>query len=780
MLADVILIDSVEEIDRIFTYNVNPNFLEQISVGSRVLVPFGKGNRIREGVVFELKQGNVEKYKYIKDVFDDGYELNEEIIDLILELKEYYLSTYSKLIKAAIPSGSKLKILTNYYYEDDKYRKLVEDNKVSIGKLIDQGKVKQTISYDKKSSDKYTNILKINISHDELEEVIKSTRKNAVNVLKVLNYFLDGKHKFAYEKSMSVPPSTIKSLVDKKVIELQKQRVFRDNVYRLDYDDKVQFEKLNEEQEIAFDKINKDLTDNVYRKYLLHGVTSSGKTEIYMRLAKEALDQNKEVLVLVPEISLIPQIAERFAQKFNEKVGFYHSKMSSSEKMDEWYRIKNGELKIVIGARSAVFVPFKNLGLIVIDEEHSLSYKSEIEPKYNAKHVASIRAKYNNAPIIFASATPSIDTYSEIYSGKMELIELKNRVNNVKMPKVMLVDMRKELKNGNKSIFSETLEYKINEKLDRGEQIILFINKKGYSSFISCRECGYVMKCPHCDVSLIYQKGRNIGQCKICGYETKMEKKCPECGSEYFKFFGIGTEKVEEIINKKFKKAKVIRMDSYSMRGKHDLKNAYDAINSQEYNIILGTQIVAKGHDFKNVTLVGILAADINLNVPSYNASEVTYQLLTQAIGRSGRGEIAGEVVVQTYSPDHYAVISASENDYKLFMEYEMEIRKELEYPPFKKLINIMIFSKQEKKAYETSKKISEKLTSKLLDNKIDIKGPGPAILEKAKGLYRYQIIIKIGDIDQKNIKGIINNICNENRENSTFISIDIDPISLI
>ncbi|MCD6435433.1 MAG: primosomal protein N', partial [Clostridiales bacterium] len=522
------------------------------------------------------------------------------------------------------------------------------------------------------------------------------------------------------------------------------------------------------------------IVNNEHKQFLLHGVTGSGKTEIYMHLAEEVLNKGESVLILVPEISLVPQMAQRFIERFGQSIAFYHSKMSSSEKMDEWLRIKYGDLKIIIGARSAVFTPIGKIGLIVIDEEHSSSYKSDTQPNYNAKHVATIRGEYHNAPVIFGSATPSVETYYKSATELMEYVYISKRVNNQEMPKGYLIDMREELKNGNKSIFSHVLESKIQQRIDRNEQVILFINKKGYSSFVSCRECGYVMKCPHCDVPLIYHKKGHYGECKVCGYKTSIPKTCPVCSSKYFKFFGIGTEKIEEIIIDKFKNVKVIRMDSLSMSRKNALNEAYEDIKDNIYNVILGTQIVAKGHDFKNVTLVGILAADINLNVPNYNSSEVTYQLLTQAMGRSGRGESKGEVVIQTYSPDHYAVLSALKNDYEMYINYELNIRKEMKYPPYYKLINIIISSPNDLEANKYSYGVAKELKRLIGDTKVDIIGPGPAILEKAKNLYRYQIVIKLLDVDQSYIKGIISSISKRIKKQTVYISVDVDPVSLI
>ncbi|MEA3424111.1 MAG: primosomal protein N' [Bacillota bacterium] len=780
MQVDVVLLKTVNQTDRLYSYNVRDSIVPMIHVGSRVLVPFGKGNKVQEAVVFRVNDEYNPKYKSVHSLFDEDYDLNYEIVELVKELKEYYLSNYSWFLRSAIPTGAQLSIETEYIYESEEIKQSIDDNKVSIGTLIDEGKVIQKVRYKKKNNEKSTKFIKLMIDEIELESLISKIRSNAINQKRILNQFLKSSEKIIDSKNIDVPSATINSLVDKGIFEIEYRKAYRENIHRLEHKKNGMRHDLTEEQQNAFDSIKKSIDNNEHQLFLLHGVTGSGKTEIYMHLAEEVLKKGESVLILVPEISLVPLMAQRFIERFGQLVAFYHSKMSSSEKMDEWLRIKYGDLKIIIGARSAVFTPAEKIGLIVIDEEHSGSYKSDTQPNYNAKHVAVLRGEYHKAPIVFGSATPSVETYYNSFTESMQYIYLSKRANNQDMPKGYLVDMREELKSGNKSIFSRLLELKIQERIDKNEQVILFINKKGYSSFISCRECGHVMKCPHCDIPLIYHKKGHYGECKVCGYKTSIPKLCPTCSSKYFKYFGIGTEKIEEMIIKKFNNCKVIRMDSLSMSRKNALNEAYEDIRNNVYNVILGTQIVAKGHDFENVTLVGILAADINLNVPNYNSSEVTYQLLTQAMGRSGRGESKGEVVIQTYSPDHYAILSALQHDYKMYIDYELSIRKEMKYPPFYKLINIIISSTSDTEANKYSYGIAKELKRSLDSSNVNIIGPGPAILEKAKNLYRYQIVIKLLEVDQSYIKGIISNISKKIKKQSVFISVDVDPVSLI
>ena len=780
MVIDIILLDTVEQTDRLYSYNLHSHMDELIQIGSRVLVPFGRGNRIREAMVFGMREGSIDGYKFIHHIFDEGYNLNQEMISLINYLKEYYLSSTSRLIKTMIPSGTKLKIETEYLFKDDLVKDRYDNGELLMDDLIESGDVHLKASYSSNNSIKYKKVIVLKVTKEALKISYDGLRKNAVQQLKLFELFLNSNLLEMSYDEMNIPLNVIKKFADQGIFEIKLVRNYRQTLDREVNQLSAAKHQLNDEQKEAFDRVNEMIQEKKHQSFLLHGVTGSGKTEVYLQLTEEVLKKGESVIVLVPEIALVPQMAQRFIERFGDVVGFYHSKMNNSERMDEWFRMKNGEFKIVIGARSAIFAPMDSIGLIIVDEEHSSSYKSEQDPKYEAKHVASLRSEYHDAVVLYGSATPSVEIYSKTQNHQIELLELKKRVKNQKMPTTMLVDMRDELNTGNRSIFSRVLKEKIQQCIDKDEQCILFLNKIGYSSFVSCRSCGYVVKCPSCDLPLIYHKRGHFGECKICGYKKSLPQNCPECGSQYFKHFGIGTEKVEEMINKTFFGAKTLRMDRISMQRKNALYEAYEGIQNNDYNIILGTQIVAKGHDFKKVTLVGILAADINLNVPSFNASETAYQLLTQAIGRSGRDIIQGEVVIQTYSPEHYAVLAAHRHDYHLFIDYELNIRKTMNYPPYKQLINIMILSSIDQNADKISKKIAKELKFQLNGYEVQIMGPGLAILEKAKGLFRYQIVLKLNEVDQKEIKGIISNICHETTESKTYVSIDVNPVSLI
>lgn len=479
-------------------------------------------------------------------------------------------------------------------------------------------------------------------------------------------------------------------------------------------------------------------------KYLLHGVTGSGKTEVYLHIVDKMLAEGKDSIVLVPEISLTPQMVERFKGRFGNNISVFHSKMSDGERFDEWMRIKKGKTKIVIGARSALFLPLENLGIIIIDEEHENSYKSESNPKYDAREVAEFLAERKGCKLLLGTATPSLDTYYRAKLGEFELIEIKNRVDNAKLPTMTLVDMREELANNNRSIFSSKLHKAINETLNRGEQVILFLNRRGFSNFVSCRKCGFVYKCKQCDITLTYHREDNLMHCHYCGYKEPTESKCPKCSSKYIKYFGIGTEKVEEEVKKYFPKAKTLRMDMDTTRKKNSYIDIYESFKKGEAQILIGTQMIAKGLDFPNVTLVGVLAADLTLNLPDFKAAERTFQLLTQVSGRAGRSSKSGEVIIQTYTPDHYSIQFSLTNDYNGFYNEEIKIRESMNYPPFKEIININLSCEKEELLIRTIKSLGIRMQEFIKEHEeISMLGPCPCAISKIKDMYRWQIILK-------------------------------------
>lgn len=728
LYAEVIINSDAIEIDRPFTYKVKEELLDIIEVGHRVKVPFGVKNKPTEAFVLGLKcEGieNVKKIKYISSILDDIPILTRDDLRLIDFLRENYLCKYIDAIRTIIPSGLSKGI-------KNKKKTVIVFNKELDRKLKDK--------------DNYVKI--VNLIKEKDGELTKS---------EIINDY-------------SLSSYSLNKLIENGYLLTEDRVVYRYNTRSYIEESK---NVLNDEQKNAFNKIlNSDK-----KGFLLKGVTGSGKTEVYMNLVGETLKEGKSAIVLVPEISLTPQMIERFKGRFGKNVALFHSKLSQGERFDEWYRIKKGEARLVVGARSAIFLPLDNLGIIIIDEEHENTYKSEQNPKYLTKEVAKFLSEIKGCKYILGSATPSIETYYEALNGKLELVEIKNRVSNRPLPQMEIVDMREELKSRNLSLLSRSLYNEMKETLERKEQIILFLNRRGFSSFVSCRSCGYVFKCPECDLSMTYHKNGYL-ICHYCGRAQREQKVCPECGSKYVKFFGAGTQRVEEEVKKYFPKARVMRMDVDTTRNKDSHENIYNAFKSGEGDVLIGTQMVSKGLDFKNVTLVGVLAADISLNIPDYRSSERTYQIITQVAGRAGRGEKKGKVVIQTYTPNSLSLQYAIENNYNDLYNEEIKVRKIMNYPPFSTIFLINSISKDERKLKEFMNKVGESLR-KLLDSRenIQILGPVPCIITKLKDNYRWQIIIK-GNLDNKlklKIKDILYEL-NKSVYNEIRISMDINP----
>lgn len=728
LYAEVIINSDAIEIDRPFTYKVTEELLDIIEVGHRVKVPFGVKNKPTEAFVLGLKcEGieNVKKIKYISSILDDIPILTRDDLKLVDFLRENYLCKYIDAIRTIIPSGLSKGI-------KNKKKTVIVFNKELDGMFKDK--------------DNYVKIVDLIKEKDG-----ELTKSEIINDYSLSSYSLN-------------------KLIENGYL-LAEDRV----IYRYNTRSYIEESKniLNDEQKYAFNKIlNSDK-----KGFLLKGVTGSGKTEVYMNLVGETLKEGKSAIVLVPEISLTPQMIERFKGRFGKDVALFHSKLSQGERFDEWYRIKRGEARLVVGARSAIFLPLDNLGIIIIDEEHENTYKSEQNPKYSTKEVAKFLSEIKGCKYILGSATPSIETYYEALNGKLELVEIKNRVRNRPLPQMEIVDMREELKSRNLSLLSRSLYNEMKETLEKKEQIILFLNRRGFSSFVSCRSCGYVFKCPECDLSMTYHKNGYL-ICHYCGRAQREQKVCPECGSKYVKFFGAGTQRVEEEVKKYFPKARVMRMDVDTTRNKDSHENIYNAFKSGEGDILIGTQMVSKGLDFKNVTLVGVLAADISLNIPDYRSSERTYQIITQVAGRAGRGEKKGKVVIQTYTPNSLSLQYAIENNYNDLYNEEIKVRKIMNYPPFSTIFLINSISKDEGKLKEFMNKVGESLR-KLLDSREDIQilGPVPCIITKLKDNYRWQIIIK-GNLDNNlklKIKDILYEL-NKSVYNEIRISMDINP----
>lgn len=732
LYAEIILNSDALEIDRPFTYKIPVELKERVKIGQIVKVPFGTKNKTSEGFVLALKrEEEIDKsfrVKKVASIVTDEPIIDKNDIKLIYFLREKYLCKYIDAFRLLIPVG---------------------------------------IMKGAKSKSKKVIVFK----SDDLSSI-----KNSEGYIEIINFLKENSGKYTKTELIntnSISKYKLNKLIENGLLEVEEEIVFRYNnrTYNIDFE-----KELTAQQKQVLDEyINS--SDNLF---LLKGVTGSGKTEVYMRMVEDALNKGKSAIVLVPEISLTPQMIERFKGRFGKDVALFHSKLSDGERFDEWFRVKSGKAKLVIGARSATFLPVKNLGLIIIDEEHENTYKSDQNPKYQTKEVAEFLSNQKGCKVVLGTATPTIETFYRALIGELKLLELNSRVDGKAMPPMKVVDMRNELKSGNASLFSRELFNEIKEKLSKKEQIILFLNRRGFSTFVSCRSCGYVFKCEECDISMTYHRN-GLLVCHYCGKTKSTPKKCPKCDSKYVKFFGAGTQRVEEEVKKYFKEVKVLRMDVDTTRSKDSYENIYNTFKDGKADILIGTQMISKGLDFKNVTLVGILAADMSINIPDYRASERTFQIITQVAGRAGRGEKQGNVIIQTYTPDHYSLKYAINYDYEGFYEREFTVRALMKYPPFGKILLINAISKKEDLLKQFMHKISNGI--KLLVEKekdIDVLGPIPCLIAKVKENYRWQIVIK-GEFESefaKKIKELLydksNNVYNDIR-----ISMDINPNNL-
>ncbi len=817
--CNVIVNTRNRDTDRLYTYKIPQKFINKIDIGSKVIVPFGMGNKLHEGFVFSfLAEPNYKRIKSIVSVLEGDISLSQKQIKFCKWLRERYLCTYYEAISCIIPSGTTLKKrkvysidtkiiinkdlvnpneykLINLIRNNDKVtNKEVRDNlnfdyKKHLNKLIREKLIIESEEFYSEVNTKYKKVARINFDKDKLESILGSLPKNATKQSLILKYLFDRNvvELSRLKKDTKTSYSTINSLVEKGYILIEDEEDFRNP---LAYKEIVQEKKkiLNDEQKNVYLQIKNKIYRDKYEAFLLHGVTGSGKTEIYMDLTKDIIDKGKQILILVPEISLTTQIVNKFISRFGKNVAVLHSKLSLGERYDQWKKISDSEISIIIGARSAVFAPCKNLGLVIIDEEHESSYKSEINPKYHTIEVAKYRCKQDEAILLLGSATPSLNSYYKAMNGEYNLLKIKKRFNNNPMPRVEVVDMREELKEGNKSVFSKKLYKSMKSTLENNKQVILFLNRRGYSTFISCRSCGYVLKCDYCDISLTFHQLNDLAKCHYCGFTSKIPKICPDCGSKYIRHFGTGTQKIEEYVNKLFPNHRIKRIDVDTTSRKGELEKIINSFEKREVDILVGTQMVTKGLDFPYVTLVGVLSADITLNFPDFRANERTYQLLTQVAGRAGRHDFKGNVIIQTYNPNNYAILSSKRHDYESFFNTEIAIRKEFDYPPYFNLINIIIYGKVEGDIIKSSNKLINKLKNKIYNKirktDISIFGPNPALISKIKESYRWQILIKYKKINYKEVRYIVNDICNLNRkeilENNVKLSLDIDPYNIL
>ncbi len=761
LYADIIIDISHENLDKTYQYAIPEKDREAAVIGALVIVPFGKGNRQIKGYIVGLSDEpklSEAQIKPLARVVNEAPVIESHLIYLAYWMKETFGGTMNDALKTVIPVKKAVKI---------------REQKTITLNMEPQAAEQLYIEYQNKK--KYAARARL------LEALLKNNHldyEEAIDKLQVSKSVITGLEKDGITKTLT-------------------EQIYR-NPIRLKEADYHPI-SLNEEQQFIVDDFNRDYDRGIRGTYLLHGITGSGKTEVYMEIITSVIKRGKQVILLIPEIALTYQTVKRFYSRFGDRISILNSRMSQGERFDQSNRAKEGLIDIIIGPRSALFTPFKNLGLIIIDEEHENSYKSETTPKYHAASVALKRAELTNASVILGSATPLLESYAKAKQGEYKLYTLKRRAKEAQPPKVWIVDLKEELKNKNKSIFSAKLKELIEDRLQKQEQIMLFINRRGYAGFVSCRSCGHVMKCPHCDISLTsHNNGRVL--CHYCGHEEVIPNLCPACGSRYIAAFGTGTQKVEELVRKEFPRARVLRMDTDTTKNKDGHEKILAAFADHKADILVGTQMIVKGHDFPKVTLVGIIAADLSLYAGDFRSSERTFELLCQAAGRAGRDALAGEVVIQTYHPEHYSIINAAEGNYEAFFEQEMLYRRLMQYPPAAHILLVLITSREEDKAVKAAALTGEALKEYLKEqqrNSIDSReqaaearkpahdeaaeevrdrtqekgdgpdqkhregtgaseedevqmiGPAPAGISKINDIYRQVIYLKHGDYDR-------------------------------
>ena len=744
MIAEIIINRTAKRLNRTFDYKVPLELEELIMIGSTVLVPFGKSSTLEEGYVVGIKENTTYE---VKEIIKIKHNLTEKQIELAKWMAKRYFCNVSDCIKQMLTPGTKSK----------KAEKNIQDktiNAVYLKKEIDE--IQFDIEIGKIKSEKQKKIL----------QFLKSNEGATVPEIEL---FTDGSR------------AIVKTLEKNGYVEIIEKKIERNPLANKKIE-KTENLTLTDEQQNAYNKVALDITTNSYEQFLLYGVTGSGKTEVYLQLIGKALEQNKTAIVLVPEISLTPQMIDRFIARFNkDEIAVLHSKLSIGERYDEWNKIKDGKAKIIIGARSAIFAPTEDIGIIIIDEEHDSSYKSEAVPKYDAKEIAKKIAKENNCPLVLGSATPDLVTYYKTQQGKITLLELTRRANNSKLPEVEIVDLKMELANGNRSMLSVKLHDEIEQNLKEHRQTILFLNRRGFSTFIMCRECGYTVKCKNCNISMTYHKTENKLKCHYCGYEENVVTICPECHSDKIRYFGTGTQKLEQEINKIFPGASTIRMDIDTVTKKNSHEEILNTFKNNNIDILIGTQMVVKGHHFPNVTLVGVIAADSSLNIDDYRANERTFQILTQVAGRAGREQLDGKVVIQTYNPDNFSIICAQKQDYEMFYNIEIALREQLKYPPFCDIILIGFNSLSEKELIDASTKIYNYLKTNLNGQEFNVLKPMPSPIDKIQNRYRWRIIIKGNMTEAANnvLNTCLRKFYNSNYK-STRVTVDVNPNNMI
>lgn len=743
MFADVIVDISVDALDRTFQYRIPESIREQIRVGTPVKIPFGRGNREISGFVVGISDTAKwpdAKIKELTGILEKDVPVEGHLLELAAFIHKRYGGTMNEALKTVLPIR--------------KHVKSVEEHWLTFAVRTEEAK----------------------------RELDRCRLRHYVAKARLLQGIFDEGGQMTTQvaaKKYNISKPVIDGLVKSGILAVTDKRLYRNPVQG----DEIQEKRLelNDSQREVVCHFAEEYRKGVRKPYLLYGVTGSGKTEVYMEMIQTVLDGGYQAIVLIPEIALTFQTVQRFRSRFGDRISILHSRMSDGERYDQYERAKKGETDIMVGPRSVLFAPFLRLGLIIIDEEHEGSYKSENPPKYHAREVALERARLMGASVVMGSATPSTETYRMAQEGKYHLYRLSERAGGALLPQVHVVDMREELKEGNRSVFSRILQQKIKERLKRGEQSILFLNRRGYAGFVSCRSCGYVLKCPHCDISMTAHKN-HVGDvdtlmCHYCGHAIYMPKTCPSCGSPYIAAFGLGTQKVEEMLEKQFPGARVLRMDGDTTSGRHGHEGVLEPFRKGCADILIGTQMIVKGHDFPNVTLVAALAADLSMYAGDYRSNERTFDLLMQASGRAGRGKKAGEMVIQTYSPDQYCIEAVQKQDAEIFYENELAYRRMLSYPPYAELTAVLITSGTEKQAEQCAQVLAARLQKDAQG--VVVIGPAAAGLSRLKDRFRYVLYIKGREEDLAAAKEKIEEFSRDNKwEKSCNIQMDVNPMT--
>ena len=803
MFARVIVNHNSYALDKTLEYKIPDGMC--VHIGDAVTVPLGAKNKPVQAYVVAVEKTvdfDERKIKFIKSKSKLGRAFDEKMLEVIMYMRQRYMCTFSEAVAAVVPAGAAIKV-REWLMPGDKevslsgrkeevykavsdagsieYTALINsfswDASQAVRELVSMGAISRCFSEKAPISKKTQAALKLIVPKEDALAAAQTMEKRAPRRAKALEIIAQsGLLACTDLKSFSgCDSSVINSLC--KLGYTQKTEVEIERNPNLFYVAPDEAKELTSEQSEAVSEILPYIEQKKHESFLLHGVTGSGKTEVYMHCIKKVIDMGRKAVVLVPEISLTPQTVNRFKARFGDRIAVMHSGLSMGERYDQWCKIRDGGADIIIGARSAVFAPVDEIGIIILDEEHSDTYKSETAPRYVTEEIAEFRAKQHGAVVLLASATPSFQSYHKALEGKIKLLVMNNRFNLNSMPEISVVDMRRELEDGNKSMFSKHLQEEIRQNLKNGEQTILFLNRRGFSTFVSCRECGYVVHCPNCNISMTYHKHDDTLQCHYCGHTVRNYTLCPSCGSKYIRYFGVGTEKVENEVKSLFPEATTIRMDIDTTGKKQSHRAILEKFEKEKIDILIGTQMVSKGLDFENVTLVGVVSADTMLNIDDFRSGERTFGILEQVTGRAGRGSKKGRAVIQTYSPDHEAIIMAARHDYKKYYEDEIRLRKILQYPPFCNMI-LVGFSGPVRRDVEDCAKVFAEALGK---GKFTVLGPLPCAVSRIKNKHRFQIIIKTGlesDITQTLIKA--REACNKNLnfENVTII-IDKNPVHI-